>query len=73
MRVAISYPVLRRAVPVSFLVGSLLNIINQWESLLAGATIDWFHLLMNYLIPYSVASYSCATSIIATRETLNGS
>lgn len=48
----------RSAFLVALLVGSLLNIINQGGALWDGANIDWFHGLLNYLVPFLVSSYS---------------
>ena len=48
------------SIRVSLVVGTLLNLINQGESLLAGEGIMVGHMLLNYLVPYGVASYSGA-------------
>jgi hypothetical protein len=48
----------RSAFRVALLVGTLLNIINQGGALWHGADIDWFHGLLNYLVPFLVSSYS---------------
>jgi hypothetical protein len=48
------------ALRVALVVGSALNLINQGGAWLAGSGISWIHLLLNYLVPYSVASYSAA-------------
>lgn len=38
----------------------ILNVIYQGETIFSGSEISWIHLLMNYLVPYRVASYSAA-------------
>jgi hypothetical protein len=38
--------------------GTLLNGINQGAALLDGQAISVTHLVLNYLVPYSVATYS---------------
>lgn len=48
------------ALRVALVVGTVLNAINQGGAILAGNDIAWFHLLLNYLVPYCVASYSAA-------------
>jgi len=46
----------------------VLNLVNQGEAMLQGATIEWGHLLLNYLVPYCVASYSAAKNELELRE-----
>ncbi|MEO6747935.1 MAG: nitrate/nitrite transporter NrtS [Caldimonas sp.] len=48
------------ALKVSFVVGTLLNAINQGEALWAGHTIIWWRVALNYVVPYCVSSYSAA-------------
>ena len=64
----ISGPVVFTALKVALVVGSILNIINQGEALWGGAALDVPRLLLNYLTPYCVASYSGAkTQALAYR------
>ena len=56
------------ALKIALVVGTLLNLINQGDHLLQGEGISWFHLLLNYLVPYCVASYSAAKNEIEQRE-----
>jgi hypothetical protein len=53
-----SVSIRRSAFRVALLVGTLLNTINQGGALWHGADIDWFHGLLNYLVPFLVSSYS---------------
>lgn len=53
-----SVSIRRSAFRVALMVGTLLNIINQGGVLWHGADIDWFHGLLNYLVPLLVSSYS---------------
>ncbi len=48
------------ALRVSVVVGSVLNLINQGPAIWAGGQVSWMHLVLNYLVPYCVASYSAA-------------
>lgn len=68
LRLACSARIAQSALRVSLVVGTALNLINQGGALLAGNDIEWFHLVLNYLIPYSVASYSAAKNETARRE-----
>lgn len=67
-RTAMSRHIVKNSLKISLVVGSLLNLINQGERLLNGDTISWFHLLLNYLVPYCVASYSATRNEIELRE-----
>lgn len=55
-----STAIVRSALRVSIVVGTILNMINQGGALLSGHDISWFHVMLNYLVPYCVASYSAA-------------
>lgn len=60
LRIAFSSPIVRGAIAVSLVVGTILNVINQGERILDGADIAWFHLALNYVVPYCVSSFSAA-------------
>lgn len=68
LRIALSHHIVINALKISVVVGSVLNLVNQGESLLHGGTISWLHLILNYLVPYCVASYSAAKNEIELRE-----
>jgi len=51
------------AVKISLVVGTMLNLINQGEYLLAGDGIMMGNVLLNYLVPFCVASYSGARAL----------
>lgn len=67
-RIALSRHIVINALKISVVVGSVLNLVNQGESLLHGGTISWLHLILNYLVPYCVASFSAAKNEIELRE-----
>lgn len=60
LRVSCSARIVNGALRVALLVGTVLNLINQGAAILALGDVSWFHLLLNYLVPYCVASYSAA-------------
>ncbi len=64
-------PVLRRAVYVSAVVGTILTIINQGDVLLAGAVTPLVvaKILLTYAVPYSVSTFS-ALSANRIKETV---
>lgn len=62
LAIALSPQVVKLALRTSLLIGSLLNLINQGDALLGEAPLVVGKLLLTYLVPYCVATYS-ATSI----------
>lgn len=60
LRTAGQRRILVAALKVALVVGTLLNIINQGGRLLDGLSPSWFHVALNYLVPYCVSSYSAA-------------
>ena len=53
--------VIRRSLIVAVLVGTLLNLINQGDALLAGRAIDWAKVLLTFIVPYCVATYGAVS------------
>ena len=47
----------RRSLAAAVVVGTILNLINQGDVLLAGRRLDWVKLLLTYIVPYCVATY----------------
>jgi hypothetical protein len=60
--IATSPAVVRLAVRTSLFIGTLLNVINQGDALFGAQPLALGKLLLTYLVPYCVATYS-ATSI----------
>lgn len=53
-------PIVIAAIKVALVVGTILNLINQGGRLMEGLSLSWFHVGLNYLVPYCVSSYSAA-------------
>lgn len=49
--------IVRNAVVTASVVGTILNVINHGNAIMEG-TAHWGQLMLNYLIPFSVATYS---------------
>jgi hypothetical protein len=64
--IASSPAVVALALRASLVVGTLLNLINQGDALLAGRPVVVGKLLLTYVVPYCVSTYS-ATSISLRR------
>jgi hypothetical protein len=50
------------ALKVAFLVGIVLNAINNSDHLLRGDAINWWQFALNFVVPFCVSSYSAARS-----------
>lgn len=62
---AISWPVFRIGLRTSLLVGTLLNLVNQWYGIFYDwDTIHWVPFALNYCVPYLVASYGAASMAV---------
>lgn len=57
------------ALRVSLVVGCVLNLINQGEAIFSGEPIIWGHVLLNFLVPYAVSSYSAARNQLSNSST----
>jgi hypothetical protein len=58
---AASEGVPRRSLLVGLVVGTILNLINQGDALVAGRRPDLLKLLLTYLVPYCVATYGAVS------------
>ena len=74
-RLAIRYAatggVPQRSLAAALVVGSILNLINQGDRLLASQPIDIAKLVLTYLVPYLVSTYG-AVSYRLTAERRDG-
>jgi hypothetical protein len=46
---------------VALIVGTILNLINQGDSLLAGQRLDFTKIALTYLVPYLVSTYGAVS------------
>jgi len=60
-----SRPILKRASIVSVIVGTLLIAINQGDLILSGGMPPLWKIILTYMVPYSVSSFS---SVLAQRS-----
>jgi hypothetical protein len=58
LQLARSRRIVRNAITVSLVVGTVLNLINQGGPVLRGEHVAWWNVLMNYVVPYCVSTYS---------------
>lgn len=48
----------RQALWIALVVGTFLNVVNQWEACVGQASFVWFKLALTYCVPFIVAMYS---------------
>lgn len=53
---------------IALVVGSLLNLINQGDAILAGEKINYLKICFTYCVPYLVASFSAWTTVRHTMK-----
>lgn len=66
-QVAYSGPIVKNSMRIALMVGSILNLVNQGSAILEGTDISWLHGVLNYVVPYCVASYSAASNELTPR------
>jgi len=60
IRTACRPAIVKTALKVALVVGLVLNAINQGGRLFGGEPILWGHVLLNFVVPFCVSSYSAA-------------
>jgi len=60
VRIACTRPIVIAAIKISLIVGTVLNMVNQGGRILDGLPPSWFHVALNYFVPYCVSTYSAA-------------
>lgn len=60
--------IVRRSIVVAVIVGTILNIINQGDALVAGGPVVAWKLVLTYCVPYCVATYGAVTAHLDMRK-----
>ena len=60
-RCCLSNGVPRRSFVIAAVVGTILNLINQGDALMAGAPVNLFKLFLTYVVHYCVATYGAVS------------
>jgi hypothetical protein len=68
LRLMVSARMARPAIKVALVVGTVLNVINNGERVLAGEAVDPWHLALNYLVPFCVSAFSAARNESARQQ-----
>lgn len=66
-QVACSGRIVKNALRIALVVGTILNLVNQGGALLSETGVSWIHLVLNYVVPYCVATYSAAKNEMTPR------
>ncbi len=61
LRYCVADGVPRRSFVVALVVGTILNLVNQGDALLAGRELNVVKLLLTYAVPYCVATYGAVS------------
>ena len=71
--VALSRIVVVRAIKVALLVGTILALINHGGKFLSMSLSsgDWFKVILTYLVPYGVSTWSAVGALKASASNLN--
>ena len=64
----ISNGVPRRSFAVALIVGTILNLINQGDTLFGGVPLNLTKLLLTYVVPYCVATYGAVSYQLAAKR-----
>jgi len=57
LKTALSGACLRRSLTVGLVVGTILNVINQWDAITGAVTIAWIKGALTYSVPFAVSTY----------------
>lgn len=60
LRLMLQPSIVRSALKVSLVVGTILNVINNGEQIWTAHTVTLWRLALNFVVPYCVSSYSAA-------------
>ncbi|RQW01869.1 hypothetical protein EH222_14470 [candidate division KSB1 bacterium] len=67
LKIVLSRSIFFNSLKIAFVVGTLLNGINQGKNILGGGALAWWDILLNYLVPFCVASYSAGKTALKNR------
>lgn len=64
---AVTDGVPRRSLYVALVVGTVLNLINQGDALLAMDHVNWLKVVLTYCVPYAVCTYGAVSQQLKAR------
>jgi hypothetical protein len=57
-----------RSLYVALVVGTVLNLVNQGDAILATGHVSWVKIVLTYCVPYAVCTYGAVSSHLVSRE-----
>lgn len=64
LQLATQSDIVKRSLIVAFIVGSLLNVINQGDALMGDRAVEWGKCVLTYLVPYCVSTYGSVGALM---------
>ncbi len=61
LRYSLSDGIPCRSCCVALVVGTILNLINQGDAVLAMTSVNWIKIVLTYLVPYAVSTYGAVS------------
>jgi hypothetical protein len=58
----------KRSLVVALIVGTILNLINQGDALVAGTRLNLTKLVLTFVVPYAVATYGAVSYRLRLRS-----
>jgi hypothetical protein len=59
--------ILRRALTVALIVGTVLNLINQGDVVFGHAPVNWLKLALTYVVPFFVSTHGAVSARLGAR------
>lgn len=68
LQLACSARIVLSSLQIAFVVGSLLNLINQSDAIFNEGKLDFSHIVLNYIVPYCVSTFSAVKNELDRRD-----
>jgi hypothetical protein len=63
LRRSLSWPIAKRSLAITLVVGSILNVINQGDAIFWSGTVVWWKLLLTYCVPFCVSTFGAYSAL----------
>lgn len=60
-----------RSFIVAVAVGTILNLINQGDALVGAGSLNWWKIVLTYLVPYFVSTYGAVSYRLSAEQPAN--
>lgn len=69
---ALSNGIPYRSFLAALVVGTILNAINQGDAFIGTASVNWFKVILTYLVPYSVYTFGAVSTQLGRTGSAGG-